>query len=146
MWIVSKWQLWKIGLLRYKGCFTTNDIIANELNLTKKTVLLAKQMFVLCHHTIVNLFVSKPELNGANLPNLDLNSCHFCPPTVQFSGTCLKLSMTNNTKNDKYNHENQNNQLRILRVFTTSRSEVHGNGLIPLSVYLPGKRRNPNST
>jgi hypothetical protein len=128
--------------------------IANEVNVSTNTVLLPKEMFVsitrgifvICHHNIVNLFVSKPELNGANLPNLDLNSCHFCPPTVQFSGTCLKLSMTNNTKNDKYNHENQNNQLRILRVFTTSRSEVHGNGLIPLSVYLPGKRRNPNST
>jgi hypothetical protein len=61
--------------------------IADELNVSKNTVLLAKQMFVsitrgifvLCHHTIVNLFVSKPELNGANLPNLDLNSCQFCP-------------------------------------------------------------------
>jgi hypothetical protein len=61
--------------------------ITNELNVSKNTVLLAKQMFVsvtrdiffLCHHTIVKLFVSKPELNGANLPNLDLNSCHFCP-------------------------------------------------------------------
>jgi hypothetical protein len=46
--------------------------IANELNVSKNTVLLAKEMFVsmtrdifvLCHHTIVNLFVSKPELNG----------------------------------------------------------------------------------
>jgi hypothetical protein len=45
--------------------------IANELNVSKNTGLLAKQMivsitrgiFVLCHHTIVNLFVSKPELN-----------------------------------------------------------------------------------
>jgi hypothetical protein len=36
-------------------------------------------LFVLCHHIIVNLFVRKPELNGANLPNFDLNSCHFCP-------------------------------------------------------------------
>jgi hypothetical protein len=44
-------------------------------------------IFVLCHHFVVNLFVRKPELNGANLPNFDLNSCHFCPsffcpPTV----------------------------------------------------------------
>jgi hypothetical protein len=49
---------------------------------------MTRVIFVLCHHTIVNLFVSKPELNGANLPNLDLNSCHFCPsyfclPTVK---------------------------------------------------------------
>jgi hypothetical protein len=69
--------------------------VANELNVSKNTVLLAKEMFVsitggifvLCHDTTVNLFVSKPELNGANLPNLNLNSCHFCPsffcsPTV----------------------------------------------------------------
>jgi hypothetical protein len=50
-------------------------------------------IFVLCHHVIVNLFVRKPELNGANLPNFDLNSCHFCPiffcpPTVQFKKNC----------------------------------------------------------
>jgi hypothetical protein len=70
-------------------------VIANELNVSKNTVLLAKEMFVsitrgnfvLCDDTIVNLFVSKPDLNGANLPNLNLNSCHFCPsffcsPTV----------------------------------------------------------------
>jgi hypothetical protein len=50
-------------------------------------VLLAKQMFVsvtrcifvLCHHTIVNLFVSKPELNGGNLPNLDMYIYFTCP-------------------------------------------------------------------
>jgi hypothetical protein len=34
---------------------------------------------IIGHHIIVNLFVRKPELNGANLPNFDLNSCHFCP-------------------------------------------------------------------
>jgi hypothetical protein len=50
-------------------------------------VSVARGIFVLCHHIIVNLFVRKPELNGANLPNFDLNSCHFCPsffcpPTV----------------------------------------------------------------
>jgi hypothetical protein len=73
-------------------------VIANELNVSKNTVLLAKEMFVsitrgifvLCDDTIVNLFVSKPDLNGANLPNLNLNSCHFCPsffcsPTVLLS-------------------------------------------------------------
>jgi hypothetical protein len=37
--------------------------IANELNVSENIVL---------WHTIVNLFVSKPELNGTNLPNLDL--------------------------------------------------------------------------
>jgi hypothetical protein len=50
-------------------------------------VSVTRGIFVLCHHIIVNLFVRKPELNGANLPNFDLNSCHFCPsffcpPTV----------------------------------------------------------------
>jgi hypothetical protein len=50
-------------------------------------VSVTRGIFVLCHHVIVNLFVRKPELNGANLPNFDLNSCHFCPsffcpPTV----------------------------------------------------------------
>jgi hypothetical protein len=52
-------------------------------------VSVTRGIFVLCHHIIVNLFVRKPELNGANLPNFDLNSCHFCPsffcpPTVLF--------------------------------------------------------------
>jgi hypothetical protein len=51
-------------------------------------VSVTRGIFVLCHRIIVNLFVRKPELNGANLPNFDLNSCHFCPsffcpPTVQ---------------------------------------------------------------
>jgi hypothetical protein len=51
-------------------------------------VSVTRGIFVLCHHVIVNLFVRKPELNGANLPNFDLNSCHFCPsffcpPTVR---------------------------------------------------------------
>jgi hypothetical protein len=71
--------------------------IANELNVSKNTVLLAKEMFVtvtrgifvLCHPTIVNLFVSKPELNGANLPNLNLNSCHFCPSFLSTDRTYL---------------------------------------------------------
>jgi hypothetical protein len=44
-------------------------------------VSVTRGIFILCHHTIVNpmvnLFVSKPEFNGANLPNLDLNSCQF---------------------------------------------------------------------
>jgi hypothetical protein len=68
-------------------------VIANELNVSKNTVLLAKEMFVsitrgifvLCDDTIVNLFVSKPDLNGANLPNLNLNSCHFCPSFFLFT-------------------------------------------------------------
>jgi hypothetical protein len=68
----------------------TKRAIANELNVSKNALLVAKQIFVsvtrgifvLCHHTIINLFVGKPELNGANLPNLDLNSCHFCPSFV----------------------------------------------------------------
>jgi hypothetical protein len=50
-------------------------------------VCVTRGIFVLCHHIIVNLFVRKPELNGENFPNFDLNSCHFCPsffcpPTV----------------------------------------------------------------
>jgi hypothetical protein len=61
--------------------------IANEVNVSTNTVLLPKEMFVsitrgifvICHHNIVNLFVSKPELNGANLPNLNWNCCHFVP-------------------------------------------------------------------
>jgi hypothetical protein len=55
-------------------------------------VSVTRGIFVLCHHVIVNLFVRKPELNGANLPNFDLNSCHFCPsffcpPTVHTNGS-----------------------------------------------------------
>jgi hypothetical protein len=73
--------------------------IANEQNVSKNTVLLAKEMFVnvtrgifvLCHHTIVNLFVSKSELNGANLSNLDLNTCHFCPSFFLFTHRTLLL-------------------------------------------------------
>jgi hypothetical protein len=42
-------------------------------------VSVTRGIFVLCHHIVVNLFVRKPELNDANLPNFDLNSCHFCP-------------------------------------------------------------------
>jgi hypothetical protein len=57
-------------------------------------VSVTRGIFVLCHHIIVNLFVRKPELNGANLPNFDLNSCHFCPsffcpPTVPI--ICFKI-------------------------------------------------------
>jgi hypothetical protein len=39
-------------------------------------VSVTRGIFVLCHHIIVNLrvFVRMPELNGANLPNFDLNS------------------------------------------------------------------------
>jgi hypothetical protein len=53
-------------------------------------------IFVLCHHFVVNLFVRKPELNGANLPNFDLNSCHFCPsffcpPTVPIKSKITKF-------------------------------------------------------
>jgi hypothetical protein len=69
-------------------------------------VSVTRGIFVLCHRIIVNLFVRKPELNGAkfakfrfesrpprlirdsslvrdeslmNLGGRDLNSCHFCP-------------------------------------------------------------------
>jgi hypothetical protein len=63
-------------------------------------VSVTRGIFVLCHHIIVNLFVRKPELNGANLPNFDLNSCHFCPsffcpPTVH----TLFFSIQSNPKN-----------------------------------------------
>jgi orotate phosphoribosyltransferase-like protein len=44
--------------------------IANELNVSKNTVLW-HFCLMSSYHTIVKLFVSKPELNGANLPNLD---------------------------------------------------------------------------
>jgi hypothetical protein len=58
-------------------------------------VSVTRGIFVLCHHIIVNLFVRKPELNGANLPNFDLNSCHFCPsffcpPTVRWELVMLE--------------------------------------------------------
>jgi hypothetical protein len=33
------------------------------------SIQLTQGIFVLCHHIIVNPFVRKPELNGANLPN-----------------------------------------------------------------------------
>jgi hypothetical protein len=59
-------------------------------------VSVTRGIFVLCHHIIVNLFVRKPELNGANLPNFDLNSCHFCPsffcpPTVPSAAAVPKI-------------------------------------------------------
>jgi hypothetical protein len=62
-------------------------------------VSVTRGIFVLCHHIIVNLFVRKPELNGANLPNFDLNSCHFCPsffcpPTVHDLHKCDFCNVT----------------------------------------------------
>jgi hypothetical protein len=52
-------------------------------------------MLEINHHIMVNLFVRKPELNGANLPNFDLNSCHFCPSFFCQNKVKIKLTFTN---------------------------------------------------
>jgi hypothetical protein len=67
-------------------------------------------IFVLCHHTVVNLFAGKPELNGSNLPNLIWTVVIFVPVFfVHWPYRMLiivwNLKFTNSTSDDLHSRQ-----------------------------------------